>query len=119
MEHRSIDLAGRLRWGAVALAATATIALGGQVAAAGPAAPNRTAPNQAPEPPTDPFHACLHAGPTTPDRVEARAAECRLRTEARYADPAYIDCMRDAAGTVDTLVGWVESCLLRIEPSPG
>lgn len=115
MEHHPTDLASRLRWGAVALAAAATIGLGGQVAAAGPDAPSRSVPHQADEP-TDPFQACLRAGPATPDRVEARTAECRLRTEARYADPAYVECMRDAAHTPDALLGWVDACLLVTEP---
>lgn len=116
MQHHPSDLATRLRWGAVVLAAAATVALGGQVAAAGSDAPSGSAPHQADQPPADPFQACLRAGSTAPDRVEARAAECRLRTEARYADPAYVECMRNSAHTPDALEGWVGACLLVTEP---
>jgi hypothetical protein len=109
MNHHTSDITGRIRWGAIVIAAAATLAVGGHVAAgAGTSSPRMEAPADAQ--PTDPFHACLHAGPMTADRIEARTDECRTLTDALYADPKFIDCLRHAARTPDSMEHWADAC---------
>jgi hypothetical protein len=117
MQQHTTDLAGRLRWGAIALAAAATITVGGQVAAESTAlSPGAAAPEQADAAPVDPYQRCLRSGSASADRLEARAAECRLRLEARYSDPVYVDCLRTVGATADTMERWVTVCLVKTRP---
>jgi hypothetical protein len=116
MQHPSTPLPGRLRWGAIALATAAVMAVGGPVAAAGITAADRPASPALEQPSADPYHTCLRAGPTTPDRLEARAAECRLRTNALHLAPAYVECLRNAAGTADAMDRRAAGCVLVTQP---
>ncbi|MFZ1490044.1 MAG: hypothetical protein WAS51_08890 [Ilumatobacteraceae bacterium] len=116
MQDHTSEISGRIRWGAIVLAAAATLAVGTMaVASENPIDPMRTTPQEV-RPPTDPYNACLRAGSMTPDRIDARAAECRLRTEILYADPAYVGCMRRASATPDAMEHRVALCILLAQP---
>jgi hypothetical protein len=107
----------RLGWLAIGLAAVATLGIGTAVAAPGSATvavPHPAAVELSD--PTDPFEACLRSGSLNPDRIVERVDGCSRRTEELYADPSFVDCLRHAAHTADSLEHWRERCRVLTQP---
>jgi hypothetical protein len=112
MQQHESDLAGRIRWSAIGVAAVATFGIAG-IAAAGsePPAPAGDEPVLAVD-----YDSCPRDGSTAADRIETRALTCRAEVEALLADPEFMACIHSAAKTPDSIERWFEPCRLATQP---